>query len=583
MAVKKTITFSAPSVIILGFILLLLVCTCATPVIFDDNEGLYAGAVREMAARHNWLVPTTDGFPRIQKPPLVYWTMLISQDLIGLNEFSMRLPNALATFGWILATYLIAQSIGSEQLARGTALTLISMTGVCIFTHLVQPEPFLACFTSFSLWALIRAGIAGDLCFAADNPHPGPSRWYYVFWFFLALGTLSKGLHGALWPLGTVILTAILRPSARRWLVPVFWGRSALMGLLLFFIIVAPWYVYMTMKYDGFLSAHFLNEQVGASLNTRYPPDAHPLPVWQFYLQHLIFWLPWTPFIPALALVYARIRAQPAPVFPRLTSATIGPDNDVILLMVWVAFIMGTVVFSTRQDYYALCSWGEVAMAFGIMWSFQYEPSKNRLIFYFLLVPCVGLTLVGVGGAALALEAAQFIPTGGASTAPIGARDTFADAIAGISPDLWLKCLPLLKLFSVAFLIGGVISSFLMIRGRRHVALGVYASTMAAPFILSTIAFGYLQAYFSLSDAAKTLNKLEIFQPDLEVACEGPPNTGSSLYYYLNGPVINTPNAFLTWATTDTGIRRELSRNGAARTRFTSSLTRKSLPSGPRF
>ena len=101
--------------LVLGFIAAVYIAACYAPVIFDDNEGLYAGAVREMHASGNWLMPTVDGFPRVQKPPLVYWTMLVSTALLGESEFAMRLPNALATIGWIFATYLIARRLGGER------------------------------------------------------------------------------------------------------------------------------------------------------------------------------------------------------------------------------------------------------------------------------------------------------------------------------------------------------------------------------------------------------------------------------------------------------------------------------------
>ena len=81
---------------------------------FNQNEGQYAGAAREMlnrpqdylpsarrqTERGQLLVPTNDGMPRLQKPPLVYWTLIASMRLFGVNDFTARLPNALATLAW---------------------------------------------------------------------------------------------------------------------------------------------------------------------------------------------------------------------------------------------------------------------------------------------------------------------------------------------------------------------------------------------------------------------------------------------------------------------------------------------------
>src|SRR5215813_436382 len=48
-------------------------------------EGQYAGAAREMVEAHQWLLPTNDGTPRLQKPPLLYWLIIISYKLFGIN------------------------------------------------------------------------------------------------------------------------------------------------------------------------------------------------------------------------------------------------------------------------------------------------------------------------------------------------------------------------------------------------------------------------------------------------------------------------------------------------------------------
>ncbi len=505
------------SALILAALALLLLAAGVSPVIFDDNEGLYAGAVREMSERGDWLVPTNNGFPRIQKPPLVYWCMLASTDSLGFNSFALRLPNGLATFGWIFATYLIARQLGGELLARASALTLASMLGVIIFTHLVQPEPFLACFTSLSLWSLIRL---------YRQPAPD-SRAYLLFWVFLALGTLSKGLHGALWPLGAVAITYSLAPSSRSWLRPV----CSWSGIALFGVLVLPWYLYMSARFPHFLYAHFINEQVGASLNCRYPPDAKTVPLIQFYLQHLLFWMPWPLFLPALVshlpAVRRSIRPDLAPV--------------ITLLVTWTVLVLVSVAFSTRQDYYSLACWGEIAILFALLW--MSDSSKSAITRTWLLIPSGMITAFAVVSIGFALVLPHYLSTASNTTAPISQRDTFADAIAGIAPDLWMKCLPLLWVFSIALLIGGAFATLAISRRRSYIGFCSIAGLALFPYILSTIAFGYLQSYFSLAEAAQLLNQKLDAQPAAIVACEAAPNQASSLFAYLHGPVhwVNAP------------------------------------------
>ena len=510
----------------LGFIAAVYIAACCAPVIFDDNEGLYAGAVREMHASGNWLLPTVDGFPRVQKPPLVYWTMLVSTSVLGESEFAMRLPNALATIGWIFATYLIARRLSGERFGLASAMILASMLGVWIFNHLVQPEPFLACFISLAIWCLVEAR-------CSTRPS---GNWYLLFWMFLGLGSMSKGLHGALWPLGTTLLTAIFLPGMRASLKPVL----SLRGAALFLVILAPWYIYMAAHLPGFLAAHFVNEQVGAALDSRYPADAKQLPVIQFYAQHLLFWMPWTLLAPAAIYLVVKARRAAQLGWPMLSPT----QADLIgMLACWFTLTQVSVAFSTRQDYYSMTCWGVAAMFLATPWISGAHPAL-RLPRRFLVVPSA---LVLLGGA-LALGLAAYVwprlaSLGAGGASPIRDRDTFMDAIEGISPGLWGHFLLLLAIFGAVMLVAGTAATVLTWRRRAFPALIVLAAAMAAPIGLATAGFSMMGPYFSLADEAHAINAEMAAKPGAIVACEALPHTASSLLYYLNARIhwVNAP------------------------------------------
>jgi 4-amino-4-deoxy-L-arabinose transferase-like glycosyltransferase len=544
MARARAVPFATParfSWLVLGLIALLYAGVSFAPVIFDDNEGLYAGAVREMHQRGDWLLPTTNGFPRVQKPPLVYWTMLVSTSVFGDNEFVLRLPNALATAGWIAATYLIMRRLGGERFGLASALVLASMMGVWVFNHLVQPEPFLACFISLAIWCLVEARLFAKPHDATPSSHlmagrfPGDG-WYLLFWIFLALGALSKGLHGALWPLGTAALTALFVPGWHAWLRPVL----SLRGFLVFLLLLAPWYVYMAARFPGFLAAHFVNEQLGACLNTRYPADARQLPLVQFYAQHLLFWMPWTLLLPGA--IYAAVKTARA---ARRQPHFFPPQTlDIIkLLGCWFVLTLVSVAFSTRQDYYSMSCWGVAAAFLAMPWMMR-ELSLPRLPRLYLVAPCA---LVAIGGA-LALGFAVWItPRLGAlgeiTAAPIRDRDTFMDAIAGISPALWGQFIALLGIFGAVMLIAGAVATALAWRRKSFPALLVVSGAMAVPICLAAAGFVMMSPYFSLAGQARAINREIAAEPDAVVACEAQPHTASSLFYYLNARIhwVNAP------------------------------------------
>jgi hypothetical protein len=508
--------------IVLALIALLYVAVSFAPVIFDDNEGLYAAAVREMHEAHNWVVPLSNGFPRVQKPPLVYWTMLVSTSVLGENEFALRLPNALATVGWFIATYLIMRRVGGERFGLVSAAALASMLGVWIFTHLIQPEPFLACFISLALGCLIEAR-----CETRPATH-----WYWLCWIFLGLGTMSKGLHGALWPLAVVALLAGFFPTWRPWLRPLL----NLRGILLFAIITVPWYAFMAVKFPHFLSAHFVNEQMGAALNARYPSDARQLPLLQFYAQHLLFWMPWTLLLPA-ALWAARRVAPTAG-----STVWTAPEIDAVrLLACWVVLVLVSVVFSMRQDYYSMSCWGVVAGFLVFPWTLR-QAAGVRVPRWFLIAPCLLLAVVGLAALLFAVHLLHPAASN-ALAAPIAQRDTFMDALSGISPYLWNHLIVLFFAFGGALLAGGGFAMHLAWRGQNSRALLTLAGTMAVPAVLATCGFTIMSPYFSLAQSAGRLNRELVAQPSALVACEGAPNTASSLLYYLNARVhwVNAP------------------------------------------
>src|ERR1700745_3992312 len=98
-------------VILIALAALLHVVTIGTGDLYSETEGQYAGAAREMAASHNWLLPTNDGIPRLQKPPLLYWLIIASYKVLGVNEAAARLPIALAVVATVALIFLIGEKL----------------------------------------------------------------------------------------------------------------------------------------------------------------------------------------------------------------------------------------------------------------------------------------------------------------------------------------------------------------------------------------------------------------------------------------------------------------------------------------
>src|SRR6516225_10327758 len=67
------------------------------------DEPRYAQISREMLSRHDWIVPTLNGSPWLEKPVLLYWKTMGSYMIYGVHDWAARLPAATYATGLVLA------------------------------------------------------------------------------------------------------------------------------------------------------------------------------------------------------------------------------------------------------------------------------------------------------------------------------------------------------------------------------------------------------------------------------------------------------------------------------------------------
>ncbi len=492
------------------------------PALFDQNEAQYAGAVREMMnrpqdyiastrgrlERGHWYIPTNDGIPRLQKPPLVYWLLRVSMQVAGVNEFGARLPNAVCSLLWFWAVFLLGRRIGGEAFGRAGAMILATMAGTFIFSHLVAPEPFLAAFLTLTFW-----------CFLAACQEPvRAGRWMFLAWVFMGLGVCSKGLHGALYPLAVAALLAWRHPGTR----PAWRKLWQPAGILAFLAILIPWYAVIAVRYPGFLHDQFINEQLGHVINRRYPRDNNPVPFLVFWLEHLVFFLPWTFFIPA-----ALFSRQPLPAAgPRVDR--LGRD----LLVGWFGVTAATLLFSSLQDYYLLTAWTPVAFWLARLWAG--DGMGRTLPRWTRLLPgwCLAVIGVAVLAAAVYLGAHASAVDPNPLAAPTAVRDTIAATLTGFSAAVWRQLLPLVWAAGLTFLVGGIVLCRLAMAGRWRAVLPATVVVMTGILVVAAVGLNVLEDYFSLKRVALAANRLA--GADGEVVCAGLPPDNPSLLFYLN-------------------------------------------------
>ena len=516
------------------------------PALFDQNEAQYAGAVREMMdrpgdylpsvhgalERGHWYIPTNDGIPRLQKPPFVYWALMGSMRVFGVNEFGARLPNALASLLWFWGIYLIGRRLGGEALGRAAATILATMAGSFIFCHLIAPEPFLAAALTWTFWCFLRA--------CEEPAHAG--RWMFGAWVGMTLGAGCKGLHGVLYPVAVAAILAWRHPATR----PVWRQLVQPWGPLFLLAALVPWYAAVAARYPGFLYDQLINEQWGHVVNRRYPRDNEPVPLPVFALEHLVFFLPWTLYVPA---AWRARQPRGGESGGRLITRD--------LILAWFLVTAGSILFSSLQDYYLLTAWGPVALWLARPWAEEARPDRT-LPHWMRTAP--GLCLATLGLAALGTAA--WLQWGATLPAARGAlpdsdRATILGTLAGFSLETWRQLVPLLWLTGTAFLAGGAGSAFLGARRQWQAVLPVTAVMMIAVLALAAHGLDVLEDRFSLKHLVLAANRLA--GQDGIIADADLPADDPSQLFYIDRPmewVGNPPTA--EFASRELGIGANL-------------------------
>jgi len=76
------------------------------PPLMDDADTVHAEAAREMVEHNDWVtLKINGGFRYLEKAPLMYWCVAASFKILGVHDWSARLPIALGVLALLLVVY----------------------------------------------------------------------------------------------------------------------------------------------------------------------------------------------------------------------------------------------------------------------------------------------------------------------------------------------------------------------------------------------------------------------------------------------------------------------------------------------
>lgn len=244
------------------------------------DEPRYAQIAREMLARRDWVLPTLNGSPWLEKPALLYWKMMSAYTFLGVYDWVARVPAAAHATTLALAVFFFMRRFrpGSELDA---ALMTASCAGVIGFARGASTDmPLTACFAMALLawWAWHATG---------------RKLWLAAFYLLLGFGALAKGPIAPALAVLIVGSYAVARRDGRVFLRSLWWP-----GFALFFATVLPWYVAVQLRDQQFFHVFFLENNLARFGTNLY---RHAQPFWYYIPVFLLFTLPWTVFtLPAL-------------------------------------------------------------------------------------------------------------------------------------------------------------------------------------------------------------------------------------------------------------------------------------------
>ena len=318
-----------------------LLLVVAVPMLFvglgrsflDPDEGLYGAIAREMLDGAGWIIPRFDGLPYLEKPPLYFWLSALAMALGASAEWATRGCSAAAALGSVLLTWRIGRRLHGPTAGLLAGIALASMAGSVLYVRKASTDFLLVFCVTLAVYAFLRD---------VERRDGAPGRFLLVY-VAIALGLLSKGLVGALFPVAILGLTVLV---ARRPRLP---ELNLYRGALVVAALALPWHVAAAWQAPRLFWFYLVDNQVLRFLNLRgFLEDDVPIGTVGFLVVTFLLAFPWSVFVLGRGGAGGPQRAWRA------------------VAWIWLLVIVGFFALSgSKLEYYALPAFPALAIRAG--------------------------------------------------------------------------------------------------------------------------------------------------------------------------------------------------------------------------
>jgi 4-amino-4-deoxy-L-arabinose transferase-like glycosyltransferase len=329
------------SVVYLGFL--------GGSYLWDWDETVYAAAGKQMFERGDWVVPIvtakSDGsYFYGDKPIMMYWGMIVSFHIFGVNEFAARFPSAFFGTLSLVLVYFLVRRIMNSRVAFITACCLGSAVFYGVESRSVTTDATLMFWTTAATLCYVIGVFKPNRTTNATNSSVQTTQRTFfptsyplclLLYFCLGMSFLCKGPVGVVLPMAVIgMFMLIKRLPPRDWLltppkrspVSVFvrsssdtivtmlrpfnpihfaktvWAMRPLTAIVVMFLAAAPWYLLVHHQTGGVWTSFFFGEHNFGRATVAMEGHSYPLDyLWYYPLSLLCITFPASIFfVPSL-------------------------------------------------------------------------------------------------------------------------------------------------------------------------------------------------------------------------------------------------------------------------------------------